>query len=282
MNSRINRRRRDGFSLLEVIVVIVTVLLVLAVLPYFFGRRAKPYSQFKCINNLKQVALASRMWSNDHVDRFPWEVSTNHGGSLEWAASPEVFRHFMVMSNEVATPKILLCPSDRERLRAGGFLPTLANSNVSYFIGLEADATQPLSILSGDRNVTGGVTNGALLSFRSDDVPQWASSIHTNQGNLALVDGSVQRLTDQALARQFQSARAATGATTTLRLAIPRTPQDAVAGKRTESPLKWLVPWTAGGAGLAALVGGWLIVRRRLLAWANGAAPQSVSHATRP
>jgi hypothetical protein len=264
-----NGSRREGLSLIEVLAVIVTVMLVLAVLPAILGHRHKPRHGITCVTNLKQVALASRMWSNDHSDRFPWQVSTNEGGTLEFAASPEVFRHFEAMSNEMVTPRILICPRDPERLRATSFAPSLANSNLSYFIGLDANETKPQSILSGDRNLMGGVTNGALLSFRSNDVPQWASSIHTNQGNLALGDGSAQyQLTDQALARQFQTTFVAQASMTTLRLAIPRTPQDALVGKRVESSPRSLTPWVTALAVATAVFGGWWLLRRRLLAGA--------------
>ena len=267
MNSQINARRCEGFSLLEVIVVIVTVLLLLAV---FTMRRPRPRGHPpNCITNLKQVGLAARMWSNDNSDQFPWQVSTNRGGTMEFAASSEVFRHFAVMSNELSSPRILICPADRERLRANTFFPALANSNVSYFVGLEANETRPQSILTGDRNIMGGVTNGALLSFRSNDVPQWASSIHTNQGNIALGDGSVQQLTDQTLARQFQTTFLAQASMTTLRLAIPRTAQDALAGKRAESSLRWLFPWVVAGVAMAAMFGGGWMLRRQLLARAS-------------
>jgi hypothetical protein len=256
--------RRCGFSLIEVLAVVVTVLLLLAVLPAILGRSRKPRHGITCVTNLKQVALASRMWSNDHGDRFPWQVSTNEGGTMEFVASPEVFRHFEAMSNEMVTPRILICPRDPERLRATRFAPSLANSNLSYFVGLDANETRPQSILTGDRNIMGGVTNGALLSFRTNDVPQWAPSIHTNQGNLALGDGSVQQLTDQLLARQFQSAfQGQTAAVVSV--SIPRTPED-VPGQLP--PAGFRLPWPLIGSVLAtaAIVGTWLMIRRRLLA----------------
>ncbi len=268
MRMQFKRPARHGFSLIEVIVVIATVLLVLAVLPVILGHGRKPRHPMPCGNHLKQVALASRMWSNDHDGRFPWQVSTNQGGTLEFAPSPDVFRHFEAMSNELSSPKILVCPRDAERFRASRFGPPLANSNVSYFIGLEASETKPQSILTGDRNLIGGVTNGALLIFLSNSVPRWEASIHTNQGNIALGDGSVQQLTAQTLARQFQSAFQSQPSPV-ISLAIPRTPQDLpgrappVAGFRLPMPLIGAV------LGSAALLGAGWVIRRRLLAAAS-------------
>lgn len=54
--------------------------------------------QINCVTNLKQIGLAARMWSNDHNGKFPPDFSS--------------------MSNELATPKILVCPGDSSKTRA--------------------------------------------------------------------------------------------------------------------------------------------------------------------
>ena len=66
-----------------------------------------------------------------------------------------VYRHFLSLSNELQTPKIVLCPSDGlGRVEAVNWStnriaePMLSiscggNSSVSYFVGFEADETSP-------------------------------------------------------------------------------------------------------------------------------------------
>ena len=49
-----------------------------------------------CISNLKQIGLAARMWSHDNNHQFPPDIVS--------------------MSNELNTPKILVCPADAARL----------------------------------------------------------------------------------------------------------------------------------------------------------------------
>lgn len=164
------------------------------------------------------------MWSNDHNDRFPWMVATNEGGTKEFRASPEVFRHFVVMSNELASPKVLCCPTDSGRIRAISFAlgGALANKNISYIVGLDADERIRERFLSGDRNLTGGTTNGTLLVYSTNSIPGWDTNLHNLQGNIAYSDGSVQQLTNAGLARQVQAALATLTNATELRLAIPR------------------------------------------------------------
>ena len=80
-------------------------------------------------------------------------VSTDKGGTMEFTTGADTFRHFQVMSNELSTPKILVCPADT-RVAATNFV-RLKNQNVSYFVGLEANDANPQRFLDGDRNITG-------------------------------------------------------------------------------------------------------------------------------
>jgi len=40
-----------------------------------------------CVNNLRQTGLAFHNFATRHQDRFPMQVSTNDGGSLEYVQS---------------------------------------------------------------------------------------------------------------------------------------------------------------------------------------------------
>src|SRR6185436_1346873 len=137
-------RHQRGLSLLEVLVVVATVALFIA---FFLPLLVHPHRQTRaraerinCVNNLKQIGLAARIYANDHECRFPWMVSTNFNpthtsGTLELTNSPQVFLHFRAMSNELNTPKLLHCRSDVTRSRTQDF-DSLSNSNLSYFVGL--------------------------------------------------------------------------------------------------------------------------------------------------
>src|SRR5215218_6800459 len=87
-------RRRRGLSSIDVLIVIATVAL-LAVL--FLPRLARTKARTKrmsCTSQRKQVGLAYRLFSNDHGDKFPYAVSNELGGTLQFENSPQVFRHF--------------------------------------------------------------------------------------------------------------------------------------------------------------------------------------------
>lgn len=103
-----------------------------------------------CINNMKQMGLAARVWATDNDDVLPPDI--------------------LSMTNELVTPKILICPADTTRTVATGW-GEFGAGNVSYeFLAPSASETEPTRV-----------------AFRCP--------IH---GSVTLVDGSVQQLEPQS------------------------------------------------------------------------------------
>jgi hypothetical protein len=169
-----------------------------------------------CINNLKCLGLAMRIYANDHEERFPWQVADTDSGKL--VNSAQVFQHFRVASNELSTPKILWCPEDRARSRTNDF-EAFGNTNLSYFLGFEAKSNAPNAFLSGDRNISGGMlSNGFLRVITTNSVVSWTKDMHQNVGNIGLADGSAQQLTSPGLTK---AVAIALQSNSIMRLAIP-------------------------------------------------------------
>merc|ERR1711991_641112 len=156
-------------------------------LPALAKAKAKA-QKIKCVNNLKNIGLAFRIFATDNGDLYPMQVPDDQGGSASAVdrrtGAGQVWRHFLSLSNELSTPKIVLCPSDglgriesttwnTNRVRGTRDNVQEAfnrNQNISYFVGFEADETLPQSMLSGDRNMTNDdrqtIDTGAVLRFR--------------------------------------------------------------------------------------------------------------------
>jgi len=146
--------------------------------------------------------------SDEYLDEF-----RRHAGVLgDWGT----FKHFQVMSNELNTPVILVCPRDSRR-SAKDFRTGFSNTNVSYFVGLVTNDDNPQMFLSGDRNVTGGtrLANG-IIELTTNHVIGWGTDMHNGQGNVALADGSVQGFSSQRLREALSNTGVATN-----RLAMP-------------------------------------------------------------
>ena len=174
--------------------VIIAIMMLLAVLLLPSLLRPRPSrSGINCVNNLKQIGLAYRIWAGDNGDKYPMQVSVTNGGAMELAGAGNASTSFLVMSNELSTPKVVICPEDAKSIRAADFGSGFSNSNVSYFVGLDADDTMPISLLSGDSNLAiGGVpVKSGLLGFPTNAPIAWTAARHVNQGNIGLADGSV-------------------------------------------------------------------------------------------
>lgn len=160
----------------------------------------------RCWGTLRQVGVGYNLFAQDHNDHFPMEISVGAGGTKEFNRPPAVadaefgdaFRHFQVLSNELATPRILVCRADK-REPAVTFA-ALQNSNVSYFVATEAAFARPLSLLAGDRNlmVSGTMSDQVGLIQAGNEV-FWTSELHGYRGNLLYADASVRGVNNPGL-----------------------------------------------------------------------------------
>jgi hypothetical protein len=199
-------------------------------IPAMSRRTQARSARINCVNNLKQIGLSFRTWALDNGDKYPMQVSVTNGGTMELVSTGSVFSVFQVMSNELGTPKLLICPEENNPLRysATSFATSVASSSsgipftndlqVSYFVGLDAQDTFPQMLLSGDCNLAINgtpVPHGVQLIATNSRVA-WVKPRHKGCGNLGLADGSVQQITSKMLAPMFSS----TG-TPTNRIAFP-------------------------------------------------------------
>jgi prepilin-type processing-associated H-X9-DG protein len=218
MKPRRSNQSNRALTQVEVLVNIVVagVLMFLAVAWLFQAKRRA--GSICCNCNLKQIVLSFKIWEDDHGGKFPMQTSVTNGGTMELTDGRSAWIDFAVISNELSTPIILVCPADKSRLCSTNFAVGFNNANVSYFVGLDASESQPAMFLSGDENfaIDDIPVKSGLLELSTNRSVAWTDARHKSSGNIGLVDGSVQLISTTNL----QAALYQTGLATN-RLALP-------------------------------------------------------------
>jgi hypothetical protein len=134
--------------------ILLTILVGVSFFPAIHTAKDRAES-IQCVNQMKQIGLAFRVWAADNKDRYPFNVSTNEGGTYELVAHGtngfdlNAPFHFRAVSNELNTPAILTCPSDHSRQPNYSF-NYLSARDVTYQLrsGTNVDETHPREVLA--------------------------------------------------------------------------------------------------------------------------------------
>ena len=218
------QQTKKAFTLIELLVVIAIIAILAAMLLPALAAAKKKAQKISCVNSLKQVGLSFRLWEGDNGDKYPMAVSIanggaqgaiNTGGSVALAASNTncCVAVFQVMSNQLSTPKILLCPSDNgatkvaaTNFNAGQF----GTNNISYFVNGDATESDPQMVLTGDNNVGSPSTKlgkpTVLSAFIALSTTGFTTADqHQGSGNCAMSDGSVQSVSSSGFRTLLQN-----------------------------------------------------------------------------
>ena len=222
MNRATFRDANKAFTLIELLVVIAIIAILAAMLTPAITDRERPSKPVKCMSNLRQVSLGFLLYLSDYGDHFSWQISTNRGGTEELIPNGVATEHFLKLTNYLRQPAVFLCPTEKSRFAADGFT-NFSNTNLSYFIPLDARTNSPFAILTGDRHLSVGnqPVKPGLFFVTDSAAPGWTRELHdfknsSVRGNLAFADGHVEIIKVENLPGVFQRQALATN-----RLVIP-------------------------------------------------------------
>ena len=206
--ARPNLAHVHGFTFGELLTCLAVCALLLAiVLPALAHDRARA-SRIQCLNNLRQIGVGMALWGDDHGGEPPHHVLFSEGGSRRHPLSENAWVHFSYISNDLVSPKVLLCPSDTgvpasdfSGSPTEGYLhPNFRNRATSYFLAFTYYADD-YRIQSGDRNIysqgakSSSYFNTSAFVTMNPLNPEfrWMPGLHGDSGNLLFTDGQVEQ-----------------------------------------------------------------------------------------
>jgi len=137
---------KKGFTLIELLVVIAIIAILAAILFPVFAQAREKARQTTCLNNVKQIALATLMYTEDWDERFPTLADWNYAPGPSYHAlnvlNDRGQSAMVKISPYVKNKRIFECPSFRGSVHAAGstvnIMSTAIGTNTVTGAGVQA------------------------------------------------------------------------------------------------------------------------------------------------
>ena len=204
---------KRGFTLIELLVVIAIIAILAAILFPVFASARERARMTACMNNMKQLGTATKMYMDNWDDTYP--QSGLSGKPTGWVVSPGNFKIDVTRGQiypYVKTPGAYVCPSDPHEGQSNASSPTFLSYSINGIFctsdGGWGGMDQPISesdvpfpsetILlleesgasaGGGKSRTGGINDGMIVPWALDGADV-VSDYHNKGGMFVMGDTS--------------------------------------------------------------------------------------------
>jgi prepilin-type N-terminal cleavage/methylation domain-containing protein/prepilin-type processing-associated H-X9-DG protein len=197
-------KRGTGFTLIELLVVIAIIAILAAMLLPALAKAREKARQSSCISNLKQIGVATAMYTDDNKEYYPRSSGYVYASTIVSGANPE---WYTLVRSYVGDPKVYNCPSvNYTTITAGGQSDAGLGYGVAYTRTLNigfapggyfsGDTKQPsatIFLADGQANymrwMCPGFASSTCTTYTSN--VSWDTTRHNNGADFLFLDAHV-------------------------------------------------------------------------------------------